>query len=144
MFCSAIPNPEDTMTTHPRRTIARSVLPAAAAVAALALTACGGATPASGDVRTGPADGEAIEIVTVDNDFQPATLELEPGSEVTIEVTNEGDQPHNLVIDEVDLSTGTLETGDVATATFTVPDETVTFHCSFHPGMTGEIQPTTG
>lgn len=127
-----------------RRATARSLPPAAAALAALALAACGGPTPAAGDVRTGPADGEAIEIVAIDNEFQPSTLELEPGTEVTVEVTNRGDQPHNLVIDDVGLSTGTLETGDVATATLTVPDATVTFHCSFHPGMTGEIQPLAG
>lgn len=131
---------------HPttRRATVRSLPPAAAALAALALAACGGPTPASGDVRTGPADGGAIEIVAVDNEFQPSTLELEPGTEVTAEVTNQGNQPHNLVIDDVDLSTGTLETGDVATATFTVQDGPVTFHCSFHPGMTGEIQPLAG
>lgn len=128
---------------HTTRRAARSLPPAVAALAAVALAACGGPTPASGDVRTGPADGEAVEIVAVDNEFQPSTLELEPGTEVTVEVTNQGDQPHNLVIDDVHLSTGTLETGDVATATFTVPDGTVTFHCSFHPGMTGEIQPAT-
>jgi plastocyanin len=132
------------MTTTFRPTLTRTALPAAAAVAALTLTACGGAPPAAGDVHAGAADGEAIEIVTVDNDFKPAALELEPGTDVTIEVTNAGDRPHNLVIDEIDLSTGTLESGDVVTATFTVPDQDVTFVCSFHPGMTGEIQVSTG
>lgn len=132
------------MNPRPRRTIARSTPAAAAALAALALTACGGPTPASGDVRTGPADGEAVGIVTVDDEFEPSTLELEPGTDVTVEVTNQGERPHNLVIDEMDLSTGTLEPGDVATATFTVPDDAVAFHCSFHPGMTGEIRPTAG
>lgn len=130
--------------TTTRRTIAGCTPPAAAALAALALAACGGPTPASGDVKAGPADTEAVEIVMIDNEFQPSTLELEPGTQVTVEVNNQGDRPHNLVIDDIDLSTGTLESGDIATATFTVPDTAVTFHCSFHPGMAGRIQPTTG
>jgi plastocyanin len=134
-----------TLPQHTRKARSRAVLPAVAgAIAALTLTACGGATPASGDVHPGSADEHATAIVALDNEFEPAVLELDPGSEVTLEVTNEGEQPHNLVIDEVDLSTGTIEPGDVVTATFTVPDATVTYYCSFHPGMDGEIQPKTG
>lgn len=116
----------------------RFALPAAGA-AALLLAACGD-VPASGDVSMGAAAGDAIEVVAVDNDFEPASLELVAGSEATIEVTNQGERPHNLVIDELDLSTGTLEPGDVATATFTVPDTPVTYYCSFHSGMEGELQ----
>lgn len=129
---------------HPRpaRSTTASRLTLAAATAATLLAACGGEAPAAGDVRMGPADGDAIEVAAVDNDFEPASLELDAGSEVTIEVTNEGDRPHNLVIDELGLSTGTLEPGDVATATFTVPETPVTYYCSFHSGMKGELQPS--
>lgn len=115
---------------------------AAAAAAAVVLTACGGPVAAAGDVREGPAEGDAIEVVALDNSFDPAEVEFEPGTEVTIEVTNEGDAPHNLVIDDPELSTGTLESGEVATATFTAPEGAVTFYCSFHPGMKGELRPT--
>lgn len=118
----------------------RLALPAAAIVALLA--ACGSDAPAAGDVRMGPADGDAIEVAAVDNDFEPTSLELAAGTEVTIEVTNDGDRPHNLVIDELGLSTGTLEPGGVATATFTVPDTAVTYYCSFHSGMEGVLQPS--
>lgn len=116
----------------------------AAMVAVLVIAACGGPTAASGDVKLGEAEGDAIEVVAVDNEFEPALLELEPGTQVTIEVENQGEQPHNLVIDEIELSTGTLGRGEVASATFVVPDAPVTFYCSFHPGMNGRIQPTTG
>lgn len=122
--------------------LARPRLAAVGAAAALLLAACGRPTPASGDVRAGAADGDAIEVVALDNEFDPATLELVAGSEVTIEVTNDGEQPHNLVIDDLELSTGTLEPGEVATATFTVPDSAVTYYCSLHHGMTGELTPT--
>lgn len=116
---------------------------AAAPAAALLLTACGGGVAASGDVQMGPAEGDAIEVVALDDEFDPATLELDAGSEVTVEVTNRGERPHNLVVDDLELSTGTLEPGDVATVTFTVPESAVTYRCSFHRGMDGELTPTT-
>lgn len=116
----------------------------AGVVAAFAIAACGRPIPASGDVRPGAAEGQSIEVVALDNEFEPAILELEPGTQVTIEVDNQGQQPHNLVIDKIDLSTGTLAPGDVATATFTVLDGPVTFYCSFHPGMKGQLLPATG
>lgn len=85
-------------------------------------------------------------MVALDNEFEPAVLELElePGTQVTIEVDKQGKQPHNLIIDKIDLSTGTLEPEDVATVTFTVPNRPVTFYCTFHPGMKGQLLPATG
>ena len=121
----------------------RYTLVVASLVTALTIAACGGPTPASGDIHPGAAEGDAVEVIAVDNEFEPTTLEFEPGTQVTIEVDNQGQVPHNLVIDEIDLSTGTLEAGDVANATFVVPENPVTFYCSFHPGMKGQIQPTT-
>lgn len=115
-----------------------------ALLAGLALTAGActmGPREASGDVATGPADDGAISIVATDNAFSPDALDLEPGTAVTLEVTNEGDTAHNLVIDELDLSTGTIDPGAVVTATFTVPDEPVEFVCTFHPGMSGQVTP---
>lgn len=119
----------------------RYILGVAGLLAALTIAACGGPTSASGDVRPGAAEGEAVEVIALDNEFEPSVLELEAGTEVTIEVDNQGQVPHNLVIDEIGLSTGTLDAGDVATATFVVPDGSVTFFCSFHPGMKGELRP---
>jgi hypothetical protein len=40
-----------------------------------------------------------------DDEFRPATLELQVGSRVTIEVRNEGKADQTLTIDSVDLST---------------------------------------
>lgn len=128
----------------PSHSLRKGSLVLASIALAFAVTACSGEIPASGEVEPGAADGEAIEVVALDNEFEPAVLQPEPGTQATIEVDNQGDRAHNLVIDELDLSTGTLESGEVATATFTVPDTTVTFYCSFHPGMEGQIQPATG
>jgi plastocyanin len=51
---------------------------------------------------------------------------------------------HTTWSDDLDLSTGTLDPGEVVTATFTVPTSAVTFYCSFHPGMDGELRPAAG
>lgn len=74
-----------------------------------------------------------------DDAFAPGTLSLETGATVTIEVTNRGDGRHNFTIDALDLSTGTVEPGATMTATLDVPSGVTDFHCTFHPGMGGEI-----
>lgn len=107
-------------------------------LALVALTAC--AHERSGNVHDGAAAGSnAVEVTVHDDEFEPATLELNAGDEVSIEVHNEGSSQHNFTIDDLDLSTGTVDPGHVVTATFVVPDGTTDYHCTFHPGMDGEI-----
>jgi plastocyanin len=103
----------------------------------LALVGC--SRERSGDVVTGPGGPDAIDVVMEDSRFVPETLELDAGAEVEIEVRNDGAAQHNLVVDHVDLSTGTVSPGDVVTVSLTVPDGTTGFRCTFHPGMDGEI-----
>jgi plastocyanin len=78
-------------------------------------------------------------VAAVDNAFEPARLELTAGEEIEIAVTNEGETTHDLTIEALELSTGGLEQGDVATATFTVPEGETTFRCTIHGGMEGTI-----
>ncbi|MGH3440476.1 MAG: cupredoxin domain-containing protein, partial [Nitriliruptorales bacterium] len=61
-----------------------------------------------------------------------------------VEVRNDGGTPHNFVIEDLDLSTGTIEPGEVVTATFEAPDGPIRFVCTFHPGMDGEIRVAAG
>jgi plastocyanin len=107
------------------------------AVPVVALTAC--ARERSGDVQEGTAGSDAVEVVLQDDAFVPDDLRLRAGTEVDVEVRNEGSNGHNFTIDALDLSTGTVEPGEVVTATFTVPSGTTEYHCTFHPGMRGEI-----
>ena len=113
-----------------------------ASVAALSLTlvalaAC--ARERSGDVHQGAGGAGAVKVVMHDDEFDPDGLQLQAGTGVQVEVRNEGSQGHNFTIDALDLSTGTVEPGQVVTATFTVPTGTTGYHCTFHPGMNGEI-----
>ena len=109
----------------------------ALAVTLIVLTGC--ARERSGDVHEGAAGSDAVEVVQRDDAFVPDALRLEAGTEIEVEVRNEGSDAHNFTIDALDLSTGTIEPGKVMTATFVVPKGTTEYHCTFHPGMRGEI-----
>jgi plastocyanin len=117
----------------------RAVITAAAL--GVALAACSNSSDPVGNVAARAATGDAVKIEAVDGDrFTPATLELPAGEEVTIEITNTDDRAHDFAVEAADLNTGTIETGAVATATFTVPEGTTQFACTFHSGMTGTIE----
>ena len=113
---------------------------AAAVFTAALLVACAKTSDPSGNVGAGPAGGDAEQIVIVDRAFEPRTLELTAGQEVVVEVTNEDGAGHDFAIDSLDLNTGTVESGKVATATFTVPEGTTKFRCTYHSGMEGRIE----
>lgn len=108
---------------------------------ALLLGACGRAVEASGSISQGPAAGEAVKVVMEDNEFKPSAIRAKAGEEVTVEVSNKGDAEHNFVIPTMDVSTGTLAAGKVATATFVMPETATEFVCIFHGGMKGELRP---
>jgi plastocyanin len=136
--------------TRPRQTEgepvarpARWALRAAITVTALgvALAACSNSSDPVGNVASRPATGDAAKIRATDgNRFTPKTLQLPAGKEVTIEITNTDDRAHDFAIQAADLNTGTIQAGAAATATFTVPEGTTKFKCTFHRGMTGTIQ----
>jgi plastocyanin len=107
------------------------------------LTACAGPEP-SGKVHSGPAPGDAVEIVADDMFFHPERIDLPVTDAVTLEITNAGDMPHELSIDELDISTGTIEPGQVKTVTFDVTQGPIEFVCAFHGGMRGTIVGSTG
>lgn len=46
----------------------------------------------------------------------------------------------HFTVEALKLSTGVIEPGKVATATFTVPDGQVKFVCTLHRGMNGTIK----
>ena len=127
----------------PAARLARWALRAVITVTALgvALAACSNNSDPVGNVAAGPATGDAAKIEAVDGDrFTPATLELPAGEEVTIEITNTDDRAHDFAIEAAGLNTGTIAAGAVATATFTAPEGTTEFVCTFHGGMTGTIE----
>jgi plastocyanin len=110
--------------------------------ASLLLAACGGGDD-SGGGGGGGGGGEAdVTISAVDNSFDPAELSV-PSGDVTVEFTNDGQNPHTFTSKELGFDTGTIQGGESDTVTFTAPSEATPFECSIHgpSGMTGEITP---
>jgi plastocyanin len=127
----------------PAARLARWALRAVITVTALgvALAACSNSSDPVGNVASGPATGDAAKIEAVDGDrFTPKTLELPAGKAVRIEITNADGRAHDFAIEAANLNTGTIQAGAVATATFTVPQGTTEFVCTFHRGMSGTIE----
>jgi plastocyanin len=111
---------------------------AVAAAAAVLMAACQGSEP-KGNVGTGPAIGEAEKIVAKDASFEPELIRLPEGEQVIVEISNEGDMPHEFSIDALDISTGNIDPGKTKTLTFEVPSGETEYACKYHSGMTGTI-----
>lgn len=144
--------------------MARIIGYAAIIVLALALAACANEAADPAAVDTAPtavaeestpeaieeeATPEAVEneptsvqLALQDDMFAPQTLELTAGSEVTVEVTNDGNNPHTFTIPSLDVDTGTLQPGDSTQVTFTAPGHETEFRCVIHSSMTGTISPS--
>lgn len=125
------------------RTIPRMFL-AVLFATALLLGACGGddpePAPAGGDDGGVPIE-EAV--VAQDNSFTPNDITGAAGTEVTVQFTNDGENPHTFSSEDLGFDTGTIDSGGTASVSFTIPEAAATFQCNIHAGsgMTGTITP---
>jgi plastocyanin len=94
----------------------------------LAVTACGGDEP---NASAAPSD-EPVVVSAIDNEFDPAEISAAAGS--AIEVTNDGEAPHNFSVAgsdiDVDIEPGesvSVDTSDLEAGTHDV-------ECKFHAG----------
>jgi plastocyanin len=125
------------------QSIARISKVALSSTLALGLIAsgCGGSTDFEATVSRGGAGAGAVQIVAENVSFIPDRLELETGSEVSIEIVNQDDLTHDFAINDFRLNTGIIKPGETVTVTLTVPAGTTDFRCTLHElTMTGEIQ----
>ena len=103
-------------------------------VASLAL-ACGEEEEPGGGVE------ESMTIQAFDFYFDPTAISVGVGSEVTIELTNNGDVAHSFTATDLDVEVE-ASGAETASVTFTAPDEpgSYDFFCKFHPDeMQGTI-----
>lgn len=99
------------------------------------------ATPASAGQAQASGLGSAAEKVsaTADLKFDPAATSAKVGD--VIQWTNTGNVAHNVTFTDPTLTSGTLNQGDTWQVKFSVAG-TYSYHCTFHPGMNGQITVT--
>lgn len=142
----------------------KGVLGAVAVIVfALAVTACGGygggdkseeggSTTIGGMTAslhgTKDVSGESgkVEIEMYDDYFEPTVLKGKPGQTITLELKNEGSNPHTLTISDKGIDKE-VQPGDEAEADVTFPQSgELTFVCRFHEskGMVGALEVSGG
>ena len=93
---------------------------------------------------TEPVSGDSIELEEDDYYFEPTVLTGDPGQKVTLDINNEGDNEHNLTIEDQGIDEDT-DAGGTATVDVEIPKSgVVQFFCSYHSsqGMRGALAVT--
>lgn len=78
----------------------------------------------------------ANQVVIENFSFSPATLTVKAGTKVTW--INRDDVPHTVDENEKRFKSGTMDTDDQYSFTFSSPG-TFSYFCALHPKMTGQI-----
>jgi plastocyanin len=93
-----------------------------------------------------PSEAEVKDIIVEGSEFSynPSSISLKAGEGVRLTFNNVGTVPHNLVIDELGVTTKTIDPGESDTVEFTATDSgSYTFYCSVDShrarGMEGEL-----
>jgi glucose/arabinose dehydrogenase/plastocyanin len=114
---------------------------------ALACTAGPGLAVLAVSPSEAPATAPAVRVEAADFSFAPGMLDADPGTRLSIELVNVGQQPHNIAFRFSDDAGATDAVGAIVTAgqsdtlTFDVPDAgSYQFVCDVHPlDMTGTL-----
>jgi plastocyanin len=109
-------------------------LMAVVAAAALALAACGGEDAEGG----GGEGGGAGTLSMIDNEFDPASLTVSAGD--SLEVSNDGANPHNISIEGTDIDED-VDPGQSTSVMIDAEPGEYTMFCEFHRsgGMEGTV-----
>ena len=110
------------------------------ASAATTTTAAAGTTTTAGG---GGGGGTEIQLVASNFKFDKTSLDMQSGSQVKLEIRNQGQAEHNFTFTEAGANQD-VEAGEDATATFTAPAAgSYQFHCKYHPSqMKGTVTVT--
>jgi plastocyanin len=113
----------------------RSGLLAVIAIAAVLLGACGDKSdPGSGESQT-------VSVEAFDYYFEPTSLNVNLGAQVTVEFQNNGSVEHSFTATDLGIET-VSDSSNSSTVTFTAPAEpgSYDFFCKYHPDqMKGTI-----
>ncbi|MFL5795310.1 MAG: cupredoxin domain-containing protein [Actinomycetota bacterium] len=110
------------------------------ASAATTTTAAAGTTTTAGG---GGGGGTEIQLVASNFKFDKTSLDMQSGSQVKVELRNQGQAEHNFTFTEAGANQD-VEAGEDATATFTAPAAgSYQFFCKYHPSqMKGTVTVT--
>lgn len=108
--------------------------------AATTTTAAAGTTTTAGG---GGGGGTEIQLVASNFKFDKTSLDMQSGSQVKLEIRNQGQAEHNFTFTEAGANQD-VEAGEDATATFTAPAAgSYQFFCKYHPSqMKGTVTVT--
>ena len=103
---------------------------------ALIVGACGGG--GAGDGGTGGGEAIATTLSMVDNAFEPSALSVASGSE--LQLTNDGQAPHNLTIEGTEIDED-VDAGQSGSVTVDAEPGDYTMFCEYHrdAGMEGTV-----
>jgi plastocyanin len=113
-----------------RLVMRKGMLVATVVAAALVLAACGGGDDGEG-AGGGSGESGAISLSMVDNAFEPGTLAVTSGA--TVEVTNDGEAPHNITVEGQGIDED-VEAGQSTSVTFDLEPGDYTMFCEYHRG----------
>lgn len=112
----------------------------AIAVGALVLLAGCGGDSTGGAGAGGSAPG--LTETAHDFAFSNPSLMVSPGASVTLSFHSDGPSTHSFTASDINVDL-VAAAGQTQTATFTAPQSgSISFHCKFHPTMTGTITVT--
>ena len=115
-------------------------------VSLLVAVACGGDSEDGGSETAGAGEcggsgGTMLTVEASDFQYEPSELSAAAGEQVTVEFTNSDDAPHTFTIEDLDCDTGSVDSGQSAELSFTMPEEETGWICTIHPDMTGTLTP---
>lgn len=97
-----------------------------------------GATPSAS-----PSATMTIEVHTVDIAFEPKELTIPANTDVTVKIVNDGALQHDFAIDELDIVSDLLSSGDSTTVTINAAPGTYEYYCTVtghrEAGMVGTL-----
>ena len=118
----------------------RSTALATAAAALLLLTAAACGSDSTSASSTGVGGGGAVTVTARNIAFNPTTVSVPAGAQVTITFDNQDSVLHSLTFDDNSKSVE-ANAGETQTLVFTAPATatTIAFHCKYHASMHGTI-----
>jgi plastocyanin len=109
----------------------KGILVSTVVVAALVLAACGGGEEGGAAAGGTSAEAGATSLSMVDNAFEPSSLSVAAGA--TVEVSNDGESPHNITIEGQGIDED-VEAGQSTSVTFDLEPGDYIMFCEFHRG----------